>query len=262
MSLKDRIEGIWRDSPDPLRDLGKWAREPDEPERKAERYDALAEWAGRHKRNADHDEDSEKAWRRRQRVWRRLARKHAKKAAEEDVPPMVDGGWHPNARRAGVVSPIGTFPPGMRRVALWHTTEGTGLPTYNGSNPHFTIDPRAGDLYQHQSVAGGARALKNLPGGVETNALGAIQVEIIGSAASMHAIDEEAIGHLAELARWIEEHCGVARESNVQFVPNASGSSRLSGAEWTNAKGHLGHQHVPENDHWDPGGLPIARILD
>jgi hypothetical protein len=35
----------------------------------------------------------------------------------------------------------------------------------------------------------------------------------------------------------------------------------MSAAEWDTFTGWCGHQHIPENDHTDPGALPIARLL-
>jgi hypothetical protein len=35
---------------------------------------------------------------------------------------------------------------------------------------------------------------------------------------------------------------------------------RFSGDEWLAFSGICGHQHVPENIHWDPGLLPIGRL--
>ncbi len=37
---------------------------------------------------------------------------------------------------------------------------------------------------------------------------------------------------------------------------------RMSNSQWSNYRGHCGHQHVPENDHGDPGAFPMAAILD
>jgi hypothetical protein len=37
----------------------------------------------------------------------------------------------------------------------------------------------------------------------------------------------------------------------------------LGGAAFRDGRGHNGHQHVPGNDHWDPGGhFDIDRVLD
>ncbi|MGP3971520.1 hypothetical protein [Streptomyces sp. 6N223] len=37
---------------------------------------------------------------------------------------------------------------------------------------------------------------------------------------------------------------------------------RLTGAQWLAYYGWLGHQHVPENDHGDPGDIDFARVLE
>jgi hypothetical protein len=36
----------------------------------------------------------------------------------------------------------------------------------------------------------------------------------------------------------------------------------MSFAEWEAFKGICGHQHVPENDHGDPGNFPIKRLIE
>jgi murein L,D-transpeptidase YcbB/YkuD len=93
----------------------------------------------------------------------------------------------------------------------------------------------------------------------------AIQVEIIGFARDSHSWPGSTYAALAKLARWIEANAGVARQSSVSFRqegaagPNAP--QRLSMAEWLVYSGHLGHQHVPGNDHWDPGLFNIVTIL-
>lgn len=260
--FRDEIIRIWQNAQHPLNELWDWARAPDEAERRADRWKALAEWAGSHKRNADHDEDAEKEWRRRQRIYRRREKLNRGQEPDAgDVPGMVDGGWHPDARRVGVVGPSRSFSGGPKK-AIWHTTEGFGLPAYAGSNPHFTLDFRAGVLYQHQVVTGAARALQNLSGGVETNADGAIQVELIGFAAQSGSWSEQQYDVIAELARWIEKNCGVARECHVEFSGSSSSPNRLSMGVWDQLEGHAGHQHVPENNHWDPGAFRINEVLD
>lgn len=256
---RDEIKSIWETSEHPLGDLWKWAKEPDDREKRADRFAALAEWAGSHKRQADHDSDEWRTWRKRQRVYRKRQRANQGDNTP-DVPPMVDGGWHPDARRVGVVSGIGELV-GPHRI-VWHTTEGYGLPTYSGSNPHFTLDPQSGTLYQHQDVRQGARALVNAAGGVETNRRGAIQIELIGFAAQSPNWSDQAYEHIADLARWIEAHCGVKREATVKFgaYPNAL-PPRMSASQWNSYNGHCGHQHVPENEHGDPRGLRIDEVL-
>ncbi|MEA2156805.1 MAG: hypothetical protein QOE11_2945, partial [Solirubrobacteraceae bacterium] len=35
----------------------------------------------------------------------------------------------------------------------------------------------------------------------------------------------------------------------------------LSPADWLHGSGHCGHQHVPGNDHHDPGALRIGLVI-
>ena len=255
--LRDEIKAIWEKSQTPLRDLWAWAKMPDDPERRAERWDALAEWAGSHKRQQDHDSEAHKEWAKKQRVYRKKARQNRNQDTE-DVPGIVDGGWHPDAKRAGVVNGIGPLRAPV--CGVLHTTEGYGLPTYSGSNPHFTLDPASGVLYQHQDVRQGARALENDAGGVDTN-IKCIQIELIAFAARAGAWTEEMYDHTTDLMRWIEKHCGVERKFDIPLSPYPGSPKKFSATDWNAYKGWTGHQNVPENDHGDPGALSTAKLL-
>lgn len=169
-------------------------------------------------------------------------------------------------------------------VVVWHTTEGTSLPSYGGgaSAPNFTALPdfAAKRLvwYQHFDFDVSSRALVNRAGGVETNTLNVVQVEIVGtcdpathrkwgSTPHLYTPDlpDWAVRDLAAFAKWAHDHHGVPLTSDVTFkaYPSSYGSNgvRMSGAKWNSYRGHCGHQHVPENDHGDPGALPMAAIL-
>ncbi|MFD8199965.1 hypothetical protein [Streptomyces sp. NPDC059701] len=169
-------------------------------------------------------------------------------------------------------------------VVVWHTTEGTSLPSYDGgsSAPNFTARPNFAakrlEWFQHFDFDVSSRALVNRAGGVETNTLNVVQVEIVGTCdpathkkwgSTPHLYTPElpdwAIRDLAAFARWANEQHGVPLASGVEFkaYPSSYGASsvRLSNAAWSNYRGHCGHQHVPENDHGDPGALPMAAIL-
>ena len=169
-------------------------------------------------------------------------------------------------------------------VVVWHTTEGTSLPSYGGgaSAPNFTAVPdfTAKRLvwYQHYDFDVSSRALVNRSGGVETNTLNVVQVEIVGtcdptthkkweSRAHLYTPDlpDWAIRDLAAFAKWAHDQHGVPLTSGVTFkaYPSSYGASsvRMSNAAWNNYRGHCGHQHVPENDHGVPGLLPMAAIL-
>jgi len=172
-------------------------------------------------------------------------------------------------------------------VIVWHTTEGTSLPSYAGGAeaPNFTAKPdftaQRLTWFQHFDFDTSSRALVNLAGGVETNTLNVCQVEIVGTcdpgthekwrtAGYAHLYTPElpdwAIRDLAAFAKWAHDNHGVPLTSDVTFkaYPGSYGTSngvRMSAAKWTAFTGHCGHQHVPENLHGDPGLLPMAAIL-
>jgi hypothetical protein len=171
-------------------------------------------------------------------------------------------------------------------VIVWHTTEGTSLPSYSGGAeaPNFTAKPNWAakklDWYQHFDFDRSSRALVNAAGGVETNTLNVCQVEIVGTCdPSTHKkwgstphlytpdLPDWAIRDLAAFAKWAHDHHGVPLTSGVTFkaYPGSYGTAngvRMSASKWNAFKGHCGHQHVPENLHGDPGLLPMAAILN
>ncbi len=179
-------------------------------------------------------------------------------------------------------------------VGVLHTTEGRTVPGYRGGRdaPNFTALPdipnRRLRWYQHFDFDVSSRALMNLAGGVETNTANAVQVELVGTCDERNAVtwDGKRAGVdyifwpdapdwlLAELAlfvRWASEHHGLPMQSGVTWkaykrgqVGGSYGANgvRLTGAQWNRYYGWLGHQHVPENDHGDPGNLNFARVLE
>lgn len=156
---------------------------------------------------------------------------------------------------------------------LIHTTEGSSIEgavaayVANNSWPHVTVDARYGRTYrvvQHVDFARPARALRNESGGVQTNRDGVIQFEVVGAAARPGEIDWEWLG--ANVFGPAARLMGIPVESSVSWVayPASYGKSaaqRLSAAAWTGYRGFLGHQHVPENSHGDPGAIPIDTVL-
>ena len=170
-------------------------------------------------------------------------------------------------------------------VGVLHTTEGTTLPDYDGgaSAPNLTAVPdmlnRRLDWYQHYDIDQSSRALVNAPGGVETNTANAVQVELVGTCDSRKAVSwgklragvdyiywpdapDWALEDLADFIRWCRDNHGIQAKSTVEWIPYPSGRDvHLTGAEWNAYYGWLGHQHVPENDHGDPGNIDFARVL-
>jgi hypothetical protein len=164
-------------------------------------------------------------------------------------------------------------------IIVLHSTEtgDGGWPGYSSgqSAPHFTIDPRTGEVRQHISMGHAARALKNASGGVETNRGGAIQIEIIGSCDPNRRGDKgwtylpdwSDWAALSDLLAEISDACGIPLTEGVSWpaYPGSYGTSasqRLGGSTWNTYRGVCGHMHVPENDHGDPGNIDIATILE
>lgn len=171
-------------------------------------------------------------------------------------------------------------------VGVLHTTEGTTLPSYGGgaSAPNVTGVPNLTNhtvkWYQHFDVDRSSRALRNASGGVETNQLNAFQVELVGTCdpATRDEWSREgrsfifwpdapdwALKEVAKLVRWLDDNHKIQIKSSVSWkaYPSSYGDSpvRLSGAQWSAYYGWLGHQHVPENDHGDPGDIDFDRII-
>lgn len=140
-----------------------------------------------------------------------------------------------------------------------HTTEGStadGAMTAfknHRSDPHFTVDKSK--IYQHIDTAVAARALRNAPGGVQTNRDSAVQIEVVGFAGAPK--DAATLKNVARLCRWIEATHGVpaawpAGRPNPPNNGKDPGGHNRDPNIWNHQGGHFGHSQVPENTHWDP----------
>lgn len=169
-----------------------------------------------------------------------------------------------------------------------HTTEGSSLPGYSGgaSAPNYTAVPifREARLqwFAHFPDEKSSRALRNLTGGVETNTLNVIQVELVGTCDPRAHADwtRKGVKHifwpeapdwaLRDLARFMVD---MKKRHNIPLDgPRAArwvaypesygeGGQRFTFAEWRAFQGWCGHQHVPENTHGDPGALDFPKLL-
>jgi len=182
----------------------------------------------------------------------------------------------------------GTYPGSWMapRCGIIHTTEGTGWPDYTGGKeaPHVTAKPdfAAKKLVfrQHFPFDHNARALVNAPGGVETNTAGAVQIELIGTCdpGTHQAWASRGINHifwpeapdwalrdLAAFMSWHKDHNGIPLSGPGVWraYPASYGSNgvRMSFSAWESFRGWAGHQHVPENDHGDPGNIDFQQLL-
>jgi endonuclease/exonuclease/phosphatase family metal-dependent hydrolase len=172
---------------------------------------------------------------------------------------------------------------------ILHTTESMSWPSYSGGTvaPNYTARPdftkHRLDWRQHFPDERSARALENHPGGVETNTLNVVQVELVGTCDPTHAKTwagrragrdyiywpDAPAWALREVGRFLADQ---AKRHGTKMVapkpfkayPGSYGANngvRMTDAEWRNFYGIAGHQHVPENDHGDPGNIDIDRIL-
>jgi hypothetical protein len=169
-------------------------------------------------------------------------------------------------------------------VVVLHTTEGRTLPGYGGgaSAPTLTAVPdftaRRLRWFQHFDIDTSARALVNLPGGVETNTLNVCQVELVGTcdphthaawAGAEHIYWPQAPGWaLAELAvflRWMRDQHGVPLSGPKLWpaYPASYGATtaRMTYAQWNAFTGVCGHLHVPESTHGDPGAIDFPKLI-
>jgi hypothetical protein len=186
--------------------------------------------------------------------------------------------WLPTAKRDVHRNP-GSWTETTDPKCCIHTTETSGWPSYNGwsFSPHATIKAIPGvgiEIRQHLPFSGSAFALRNLDGGVQTNRDFVFQFEFIGSSAPggyyywARADDVVLLAVYDEIVVPMFEGRGVPiRSRPFQPYPLSYGPKgktnkvRLSGSEFDNYSGWLGHQHVPENLHGDPGAFPWGRMI-
>lgn len=165
-------------------------------------------------------------------------------------------------------------------VLVLHTTEGSSWPGYSGGGeaPHLTYDPKSRQWRQHFPLDVAAMALVDAPGGVATNRLNCVQVEIQctdgwattenpkrGYTVGLHVRDlsDDNLRDLADLWRFLNAEWDVPFEITPRgFQPWNGRRPTMTNDEWNSFRGLCGHQHVPENDHTDPGVINAGRILE
>ncbi len=146
-------------------------------------------------------------------------------------------------------------PDGFRRLAAEHT-----------NSPHLWAMPRANLLLQTIPLNRSAYALAR-PGSVQTNRLHAVQVEVWGFAAKMGALPQQAIEWLAErllapVARLVPINLDRVHPTGGVSCYGRTSHCRMTAEAWQSFDGVCGHQHVPDNEHWDPGEMPLRAIAE
>ena len=155
-----------------------------------------------------------------------------------------------------------------------HTTETVGLPSYAGgaSAPHITYDPTTRLSTQHTDLNTAARALRNEAGGVETNRANAYQLEVICYSAKHIAdqspsrlwvgdLEDTAYDDIRDLAGFLNIPLVWPGHQALSYAEANAPGFRMAGSDWLDFHGVVGHQHVPENTHWDPGAFDWTRLI-
>ena len=170
-----------------------------------------------------------------------------------------------------------------------HTIEGSlesGLAVFR---QHFAPTFPAGRdvsgqlrLLQHVPLGYIASALENDPGGVETNRLFRVQIEVAGFSKlepwvptwplRSATIDEGMLGLLADLFATLESACGIplsrpwpdTLKSGLVWATEGNPRRIAKGAKqpFGRVPGWYAHVDVPENAHWDTGSLRVSTLLD
>lgn len=169
----------------------------------------------------------------------------------------------------------GTYSGGPGKF-LWHTTEGgwdSSMSVFRSklTAPHVMADPKARRRVQFIPLNRSAYALRNLSGGVETNRDSVLQVEIVWWAARAHELTDgdlewlgtEVLAPMVDAAPFDIDITQFPRfyGPDAGFtLASASAPQRMSAATWDGWNGQVGHQHAPENEHWDPGALDVGTI--
>jgi len=182
----------------------------------------------------------------------------------------MDPNWLPEGRHWGLkiehreLPNAGDFTGGGHKL-VWHTTEGGGIDAMwrvlrdKNAAPHFLIDPGGGDapVYQCIPLNKAGRALEHPSGTPATNTANAIQVEIIGFAKDAAGWGHVIYRDLGALAALIDHRFNIRRGYRPFTVP----AKKITERGFPMATGHMGHCHVPNNSHWDPGKMNGAALM-
>jgi hypothetical protein len=153
----------------------------------------------------------------------------------------------------------------------WHVTVSpqgyfTSMASYliaAGFEPQVLYDPKTDRLGQFGPLTQSGRALQN-DGARRTNREGKvnIQVEVVAmpSPPWTDGFDPAAKPNFRKLLAAGRAHgipdvwpAGPPVSSSSQAMPRTR-------SIWQSKGGHYGHCHVPNNSHWDPGGIDISKV--
>lgn len=146
------------------------------------------------------------------------------------------------------------------RKGVLHTTEGSFESALQVFRQHYAPTfmvgrDRSGHvrILQFLPLGDMAAALQNHYGGVETNSVTLVQIEIVGySRKNPWLPDKDVREALVALMATLSIEVSIPlRHTEVNRDPKL----------WTRCAGWFGHDDVPENSHWDPGNLIWGALL-
>ncbi|MGR6999949.1 peptidoglycan-binding protein [Yinghuangia aomiensis] len=157
--------------------------------------------------------------------------------------------WHITWDRNGV-QPLVPF----STLRQYFSTGGAGMA------PHLLWNPFTGEIVQFFPANSRALALANGPNGQKNNRVGAhcVQIEIlffpgcVVNGKSYKTVAETPRIGLDKIVAWLRS-LGIPDRWPLGTT-NWSNGPR-NNTTWLNTSGHYGHQHVPGNNHTDPGPL-------
>lgn len=197
---------------------------------------------------------------------------------------MAEGVWLPEGVHYDLhierrpLESAGSFTGGGNKW-VWHTTESDwfsvdamfGVLRDKRAAPHFVIGGRRGlklpVVIQMLPFDEAGRALANDADPFATNRANAIQTEICARASLVgKQLTEWHYKALANLVRQTNERAAHSHDVPRKLARSFADTRRFSDREFVAVSGHLGHMHVPDNDHVDPGtgfrGSHLIHLLE
>lgn len=169
--------------------------------------------------------------------------------------------WNPISNFPGLRPFVGT----AKKVTL-HTTETSVKPNWEKQQkgiPHLTMDLESGEVWQHLPFDIAAYVLKGGADDAHSPNSGSgvnIQIEIIGYSSEVRVWSDLKYGALRDALVWLYQEVGVPYAFPVPFDSVGRAHRLVWDGEWDIVSGVLGHEHVPYNDHSDPGALDTQRL--
>ncbi len=158
---------------------------------------------------------------------------------------------------------VGAFTGGGNKLLL-HTTEGRSFSgafvtlDKNRSWSHFLLSFEEKRKAQFIEIGQGAKSLSNnAADGYQTNKANVVQVEICGYSNEAPNWSTAKLDWLAQCFSEIRQAWNFPLNHLDFKVP----ATRLSDKAFVDYAGITGHQHCPDNDHWDPGALNVPYIV-